>query len=212
MAPSGLAAITGLVLAGIPRVDRIRSKSGRSLDRRISFDIYVADHGQAPAGLPAILRPSASGLPLVLRTSDVPQLVAADDPRLHLHFTLPVLPSSLQREAFRIRVLHAGVLVPRSVRVVTSPMDDPDFPGSTVEIDLGSLPEHEDGTRRALVDGDFISVKMLSNSGLVDYAGPPGHRCRRRRQTRSSGVSSLGAACPCANGPPTNTATSVQTN
>ena len=162
-----------LVLAGIPRVDRIRSQNGRSLDRRISFDIYVADHGQAPAGLPAILRPSASDLPLVLRTSDVPQQVAADDPRLQLHFTLPVLPSSLEREAFRIRVLHAGVLVPRSVRVVTSPLDDPDFPGSTVEIDLGSLPEHEDGTRRALVDGDFISVKMLSNSGIVDYAGRP---------------------------------------
>lgn len=160
-----------LVLAGMPRVDRIRSENGHSLDHRTSFEVFVANRGQAPEGLPAILRPSASDLPLGLRTSDVLQHVAADAPRLQLHFTLPILPSSLRREAFRIRVLEAGVLVPRSVRVVTSPLDDPDLPGSTVEIDLGSLPQHEDGTRRPLADGDFISVELLNNSGLMDYAG-----------------------------------------
>lgn len=162
-----------LVLAGMPRVDRIRSKNGHSLDHRTTFDVYVADRDQAPAGLPAILRPSASDLPLVLRTSDVTQHVAADAPRLQLHFTLPVLPSSLERDAFRIRVLGAGVLVPRSVRVVTSPLDDLDFPGSTVEIDLGAVPEFEDGTRRALTDTDYISVALLPDAGLTDYAGRP---------------------------------------
>ncbi|MFT4512658.1 MAG: hypothetical protein ACI89X_000782 [Planctomycetota bacterium] len=160
-----------LVLAGMPRPDRIRSQNGRSLASRTSFDVYIADHDQAPEGLPAILRPTASDLPLMLRTFEVTQHVAADDPRLQLHFTLPVLPSSLRREAFRIQGLHAGVLIPRSVRVVTSPLDDLDFPGSTIEIDLGSRPEHEDGERRPLADGDFISVRLLTDSGLVDYAG-----------------------------------------
>jgi hypothetical protein len=162
-----------LVLAGIPRVDRIRSRNGRSLDRRVAFDVFVAELSQVPAGLPAILRPSASDLPLLLRTSEVPQYVAADYPRLQVHFTLPVLPSSLTREDFRVRVLNGGVLVPRSVRVVTSSLDAPDFPGSTVEIDLGARPEFEDGTRRPLVEGDFISVKLVLGSGLVDYAGQP---------------------------------------
>lgn len=160
-----------LVLAGKPRVDRVRSQNGRSLGGSTSFDIYIADHDQAPEGLPAILRPTASDLPLALRTSDVTQQVAADAPRLQLHFTLPVLPSSLRPEAFRIGVVGAGVVVPRSVRVVTSPLDDLDFPGTTVEIDLGSLPVHQDGTRRPLADTDFISVELLGNSGLVDYAG-----------------------------------------
>jgi hypothetical protein len=77
----------------------------------------------------------------------------------------------LRPEAFRIRLLDAGVIVPRTVRIVRSALDDPELPGTTVEIDLGALPQHEDGSLRSLSDGDFLSVELLSDSGLMDYAG-----------------------------------------
>ena len=161
-----------LVFTGRGRVDRVKSQDGRrSLPDLHSFDIYIADRNQAPVGLPSILRPPASDLPLMMRTSDGPVHVAADVPRLLLHFTLPILPTSLRSEAFRIRLQDGGILVPRGVRAVPSPFDKLDFPGSTVEIDLGSVPRLEDGTSRPLTDMDFISVVLVSEGGLVDYAG-----------------------------------------
>ncbi len=161
-----------LVFTGRGRVDRVKSQDGRrSLADLHSFDIYIADRNQAPVGLPSILRPPASDLPLMMRTSDGPVHVAADVPRLLLHFTLPILPTSLRSEAFRIRLQDGGILVPRGIRAVPSPFDKLDFPGSTIEIDLGSVPRLEDGTPRPLTEMDFISVVLVSEGGLVDYAG-----------------------------------------
>lgn len=162
-----------LQLSGGPRVDRIRSEQDRWLDSVVSYDVFVAERNQVPNGLPAILRPPASDLPFMLRLSEAPlKKVAADAPRLQLHFTLPVLPSSVSRDSLRIQ-LHdpPEVLVPRSVRVVASPLDN--YPGSTIEIDLGAIPEREDGTSRALRKDDWIHVTVRANGGLVDYAGNP---------------------------------------
>lgn len=159
-----------LHLTGQPRFARIRASSGRSLSETTSFDVYVAARDQAPDGLPAILRPPASDLPLMLPESDVSHYIAADAPRLQMHFTLPILPTSLRPEAFRIRTQEPGVILrPRSVRVVNSPLDD--HYGSTVEIDLGAVPQSQDGGRVRLVEGDFINVELLPDSGLLDYAG-----------------------------------------
>lgn len=159
-----------LHLGGQPRFSRIRAEGGGSLSETTSFDVYVAKRDEAPDGLPAILRPLASDLPLMLRETDVPQHVASDAPRLQMHFTLPVLPTSLSSQAFRIRLYNPGaILLPRSIRVVKSPLDD--HHGSTIEIDLGAVPQTRDGRQVRLKEGDFISVELLPGNGLLDYAG-----------------------------------------
>ncbi|MCK5943528.1 MAG: hypothetical protein KAI24_16215, partial [Planctomycetes bacterium] len=160
-----------LQLAGQPRPDSIRGADGRWLDAAVTFDVFVADRDQVPAGLPSILRPVASELPFVVRGSDM-LYVAADDPRLQLHFTQPVLPTTVDVDAFKVQLLGvAAEILPRSVRVVTSALDDQ--PGCTVELDLGALPRFADGTSRALSEGDYISVTVRPGSRVTDYAGRP---------------------------------------
>ena len=159
-----------LHLTGQPLFARIRAQGGASLQETTSYDVYVATHDQVPDGLPAILRPLSSDLPWMQRTSDVAQYVAADAPKLQMHFTLPVLPMSVRPDAFRVRLLDPGVaLRPRSVRVITSPLDE--YHGCSVEIDLGAVPQSVDGRQIRLERGDFISVEILPNNGLLDYAG-----------------------------------------
>jgi hypothetical protein len=102
----------------------------------------------------------------------VPEALPANAPRLRLHFTLPVLPSSVSADSFVIRRLpNLEVLQPRSVRVVTSRFDQ--FPGSTLEVDLGSLPRLRGGDASVrLRPGDWISVEVTAGEGAVtDYAG-----------------------------------------
>ncbi|MCB9877398.1 MAG: hypothetical protein H6835_07330 [Planctomycetes bacterium] len=163
----------GLMIAGYPRHDAVRARDGRWLVAAETFDVYAASIEQRPAGLPSLLRPPSSAVPFVLRTTDVPMQVAADAPRLQLHFTQPVLPTSVRVEAFEIRVLRSSldVLRPRSVRVVSTSLDN--LPGSTVEIDLGSLPQNAAGEQLPLTEADLISVAVLADGGLTDYAGNP---------------------------------------
>lgn len=161
-----------LLIAGCPRPDAVRAADGRWLDAVASYDVHVAELTDRPAGLPSVLRPPASDLPFLLRAPDVPLQLAADAPRLQLHFSLPVLPSSLTADAFEIQLLKGRLeeLRPRSVRAITSPFDE--LPGSSVEIDLGALPQRVDGTPPlALREGDLISVAVRAQSGLCDYAG-----------------------------------------
>lgn len=164
-----------LVLTGHPRPDAIRGRDGRWLEAGRSFEVRVAERDQAPRGLPAILRPPARDLPFFLVRPDTVLQVAADAPVLQLHFTLPVLPSSVTPECFRIQMLRDRLepLRPRSVRVVTSPVDE--HPGSTVEIDLGSLPAPDGLGRPGFVDSCFLTVQLDPLGGLLDYAGrePP---------------------------------------
>jgi len=159
-----------LRLAGYPRPDALRSLDGTWLEAVRAFEVHVADHGEQPAGLPSLLRPPGSELPLMLRRFE--EQLPADAPRLQLHFTQPLLPSSVTADAFEVRVLDRPVatLEPRSVRLVTSPIDP--MPGCTVEIDLGTVPQRADGSRRPLIDGDWINV-MLRPGGVCDLAGNP---------------------------------------
>ena len=50
-------------------------------------------------------------MPFLLRPPDVPELLPADAPRLRLHFTLPVLPSSVTADAFVLRLRDEEAVV-----------------------------------------------------------------------------------------------------
>jgi|GEM_PF-2712367 len=159
-----------LQMAGQPRPDSIRSAQGRWLDAAVTFDVFVADLGHVEPGLPSVLRPTTSELPFLLRRPEVPLPVASDDPRLLVHFTLPLLPSSVTADAFRVQVLgSANEITPRSVKVVSSPLDD--LPGSSVELDLGAMPRLIGGGTCSLKEGDWISVSVRSGGPLIDYRG-----------------------------------------
>ncbi|MBL8732409.1 MAG: hypothetical protein JNN13_08575 [Planctomycetes bacterium] len=164
-----------LLIAGCPRPDAVRAQDGRRLAEAAAFDVRAAARDELPAGLPAPLRPPASDLPFALQTPEVSQQLPADAARALLHFTLPVLPSSLSAESFRIlRFQRMGeppeALQPRSVRLVTTRFDE--FPGSAIEIDLGSLPQRVDAapTSRLRV-GDLINITLVGDASLRDYSG-----------------------------------------
>ncbi|MEO6595889.1 MAG: Ig-like domain-containing protein [Planctomycetota bacterium] len=162
-----------LFVAGYPRHDAVRAADGRRLAAAAAFEVHVASLDQRPLGLPAPLRPTSIDMPFLLRRSEAPQSLPADAPRLRLHFTLPVLPTSVAVESFEILLLSniKEALIPRSVRVVTSRFDE--IPGSSVEIDLGVPPQrrHVDGPS-PLQPGDYISVGLRKDARAVtDYAG-----------------------------------------
>ena len=169
-----------LVIAGSPRPDALRSIGDVRLSGTVAFDVRIATLEQAPAGLPAPLRPPAGELPLVLRPTDGLEQLPANAPRLQLHFTRPVLPTSVSVDAFEVLLLVGTPgepgeplepLQPRSARVVTSRLDE--LPGCTIEIDLGVLPRHPVGKPAAgLRGGDWVSVGLRrGRSALMDYAG-----------------------------------------
>lgn len=166
-----------LIVAGNPRSDAVRSRDGARLGSSMAFSFRAATLAESPQGLPAPLRPLGNDLPFVLRAPDPPSQLPADAPLLHLHFTQPVLPSSVRAECFEILLglqrFSPQALRPRSVRVLTSRLDEQ--PGCTVEIDLGSLPALADGSGSAeLRPGDWVSLQLRRDrSGIVDYAGTP---------------------------------------
>ena len=130
-----------MFVAGYPRHDAVRASDGRRLAAAVAFPVRVAGIDYRPVGLPAPLRPPMSELPFVLPPQYPPlQPVPANAPRLRLRFTLPVLPTTATADAFEVLLMRSPIetLMPRSVRVVPSRLPD-DFPGSTVEIDLGGL-------------------------------------------------------------------------
>lgn len=162
-----------LFVAGSPRPDALRATDGRLLAAPSTWQIRIAAEDQRPPGLVSLLRPLAVEMPFLLRTPDAPQRVPVDVPRLLLHFTLPLLPTAVSPEAVTIRLLrNLAVLQPRGLRVVTSRLDQ--FPGSTLEIDLGSQPQMAKGGNVALCDGDYLSVELTQGpSALTDYSGSP---------------------------------------
>lgn len=168
-------AIYRLHIAGNPRPDAVRSADGARLASTVAYDFRVAATTDRPNGLPAPLRPPVDDVPFVLKEPDVTQQLAADSPKLLLHFTQPVLPTSVQPDAFEVLLQRSSpvALLPRSVRVVTSRLDH--LPGSTVEIDLGAVPAFVVGGERTnLAAGDHVCVSLRRDrTGLVDYAGNP---------------------------------------
>lgn len=164
-----------LIVAGNPRSDAVRSRDGARLGASKAFSFRAATLAESPQGLPAPLRPLGNDVPFVLRAPDLPLQIPADAPLLQLHFTQPVLPSSVRSECFEILLQRFSpqALRLRSVRVLTSRLDEQ--PGCTVEIDLGSLPALADGSGSAeLRPGDWVSLQLRRDRiGIVDYAGSP---------------------------------------
>ena len=169
-----------LVVAGYPRPDGVRAADGRHLFEGTQRTFRTAALGSG-GEFPAPLRPTYSTmLPLVVKPIEGDIQVPIDDPRLQLHFTLPILPTSLTPEAFALTLVRLGGaeptkyrVAPRVVRLLprVEPIDD--YPGCTVEIELAR--------RLALVDGsgtvelkadDFIGLAVVAGAkALRDYSG-----------------------------------------
>jgi hypothetical protein len=162
-----------LLLAGSPRPDAIRAADDRRLSSTRALPVRIARRDEAPPGLPAPLRPPGVDLPFLLRAPDAQFLqIPANAPRLQLHFTQPVLPPSAVPAAVDVMLLsELCPLVPRSVRVLTSRLDE--FPGSTIEVDLGPRPRRADGSGEVVLGaGDVISITVRQGpQALLDLSG-----------------------------------------
>lgn len=156
-----------LQIAGSPRPDAVRSADGRRLAEPRLWQFRIAD--SAP-----FLRSPAPEVPFLLRTPEVQQLLPSAAPRLRLHFTQPILPTTVSPAAVTIRLLRdLAELRPRAMRVTTTPRLDP-YPGCTLEIDLGPRPQRRDGTTMLLEEGDYLSIELAAGAAaLTDYAGVP---------------------------------------
>lgn len=172
-----------LVVHGYPRVDGVRSKRGHLLVDGVVRSFLTAPEGPTVSGLLAPLRPLlAESRPFLLRTAEVGSVpIPVDDPRLQLHFTLPVLPSSLTTSAFEVTLLRRGGstdaierIEPAAVRLLPQQPTD-EFRGATVELEFGSSVRVH-GTDRVvpLEPLDFMGVRLAAGaSALLDYAGRP---------------------------------------
>jgi hypothetical protein len=84
-----------------------------------------------------------------------------------------VLPSTATAGAFRIhrmRPNNSEELIPRSIRVVTSRLDE--YPGSTVEIDLGTTPRVVGSNASVpLAEDDMIVARVQGALPLTDLGG-----------------------------------------
>lgn len=170
-----------LVVHGYPRADGVRSAAGHLLKDSVRRPFRTASLGNVLPGLRAPLRPMhTESRPFLLRTSELGSVpLPADDPRLQLHFTLPVLPSSATPAAFEVALLrrgapsgHVEVIEPKSVRLLPQqPVDE--FWGATVELEFGSQVRVAGSDRTVpLQPDDFLCIKLLVGaSGLLDYAG-----------------------------------------
>lgn len=164
-----------LRVAGHPRPDAVRAADGRRLEIGGVWTFRAAEREHRPGGLPAPLRPVATDLPLVLRSTEAPVALPIDRPIVRLHFSLPLLPSSVTASALQIQLIRSlredlQTLLPKSVRAVSDASDG--YLGSSVEIDLGSAPQRVGGDNLVLQPGDFIGISLRSDSeGLRDYQG-----------------------------------------
>jgi hypothetical protein len=162
-----------LLVAGSPRPDAVRAADGRRLQAPVSLPVRIARIDERPHGLPAPLRPLGNELPFLLRpTDELERQLPANEPRLYLQFTQPLLPTSVVPEAFRITLIAEPPveLQPRRVRIVPTRFDPL---GTTVEIDLGVLPARaHGGVPQQLVPGGLVSVALGRGvESVLDYSG-----------------------------------------
>lgn len=160
-----------LVAAGYPRPDAIRSRAGQRLDRMFVGVFKTAVYDASPP-----LRP-IQGVPTVLRPAFHGQ-VPIDRPIVQLHFTLPVLPTTVRPAAFEALLSRGSRLWqvrPRSVRVASARGPTDDYPGCTVELDLGGELAVVDGDEtEVLQPGDFLSVRLAQGpDAVLGYGNQP---------------------------------------
>lgn len=171
-----------LVVAGYPRPDALRSRAGTMLARTLVRNFRTISLDVGRHGLPSPLLPVGSGLePFLLRKPDLRGQIPADAGVLRLQFTTPVLPTTLVPAAVEISLLGRGEgadmirVAPHSMRLLslTPPIDE--YPGCTLEIDLGREVRLLDGSgARRLAPGDMLVVALARGPHqLTDYSGRP---------------------------------------
>ncbi|HLQ37055.1 MAG TPA: Ig-like domain-containing protein [Planctomycetota bacterium] len=163
-----------LVVTGYPRPDGVRSSDGRILQAGVVVPFHTVGRDVRALGLPSPLQPVVGGsLPFLLRPAESYLPVPLDRPRLLLHFTAPVLPTSLTNEAFTVSLSQDGRyqhVEPRALRIVDPRPAGDLFAGCTVELDLGQDIQVQDGGRCRLRAGDQIVVELAAERPLRDYA------------------------------------------
>jgi hypothetical protein len=165
-----------LEIAGYPR-HAMRSLDGRILFSSFAQKFRTVPFDTRPLGLPSPLLPVVTSLPFLLTVSDAIQPLASDQPRLQLHFTRPILPTSLNPEAFVIELMPRQPklvrILPRQVRLLPTMTLFDEHPGCTVEIDLGhNVQVSDDGSFCQLEPGDVIGVTLAEGANaLTDYGG-----------------------------------------
>ncbi len=161
-----------LELPGMPTIYAIRSSSGHTLSRGITRAFAVPDAPGA-LGLPTLFLPVDAGVePLMLDlTAGMPLRMPADAPVLDLHFTRPLLPSSVTPDAFHFLRVVSGrdepeVLTPERVSIVPRKLPYTRHFGCSVQVELGA----DDG----LVAGDLVYLVFADpEHGLRDYRDRP---------------------------------------
>lgn len=159
-----------LRLSGYPNADGVAAADGRRLSANYRRTFRTLPRDTSALGLPSPLLPVAPASMPFLMIPVTGGSLAAGNPRPRLHFTLPVLPSSLTLEAFAVKRFrfvggHQEIvpLSPRGARLLSDPRDE--HPGSTVELDL-------DGAHGTLQPEDIVIVDLTSgDAALRDYAG-----------------------------------------
>jgi hypothetical protein len=164
-----------LVVAGFPRIDCVRGTDGSRLAAGVQRAFRTATRDAVPGGLPAPLRPVADpSVPFLVDVSGTGTL-PADNARLRLRFSLPVLPASLGPDAFQVQLVRMSTgrvetpteLVPGDVRALG--IDD--FHCCTVELDLGTRLTDRRGAPVQLAPGDYVYVTFARGvAALRDYA------------------------------------------
>jgi hypothetical protein len=169
-----------LSVTGYPCADGVRSARGRLLTRGLQRSFRTAGRDTSHLGLRAPLRPlPGDSRPFLLRPPAAGSMpMPADDPRLQLHFTLPLLPQSVTPAAFALTLVRHRArpgefehIEPSAVRLMSHAVDD--FPASTVEIEFAdAVPVRgSDRTVRLLPD-DLVGVSLQpGEQSFLDYAG-----------------------------------------
>ena len=172
-----------LVVHGYPRASGVRSQRGVLLREGLGRTFRTAAKDAAAAAGPAPLRPLfADSRPFLLQPGELGSVpLPIDDPRLQLHFTLPVLPASATKAAFEITLLRRGAspgeierIEPFAVRLLPQqPVDE--FRGATVELEFANSVRIVGSDRVVpLAPEDFMGIRLVAGpSAIVDYAGRP---------------------------------------
>jgi len=172
-----------LVVHGYPRAGGVRSQRGVLLREGLGRTFRTASKGATTEVGASPLRPVfADSRPFLLRPNELGSVpLPIDDPRLQLHFTLPVLPSSATKAAFEITLLRRGAspgeierIEPFAVRLLPQqPVDE--FRGSTIELEFGDTVRIAGSDRMvSLAPEDFMGIRLVAGpAAVVDYAGRP---------------------------------------
>ncbi len=168
-----------LRVAGWPGTDTVRALDGAPLKTSLARAFRITSVADLGSEYPSPLLPPAGEFFWPAPT-ELDRLIGVEDLRCAMHFTLPVLPTTVTPEAFDVRLFRfrgpeEGVqLAPRSVRLLSRPRPLDEHPGSTVELTFDPESTLADGGRHTMAAGDFLSIRpRIDPRGVTDYGGRP---------------------------------------